>query len=78
MKLVSVLQGWRVKMISLLIKNLVVMLLKKLIDKWLFPELQKLAESSENKIDDILIDAEVVENAKKMIHLGIDKVKEKL
>ena len=61
-----------------LFKNLIVLILKKLITKYVFPKLTELAESSENKIDDILVDPEIVDNAKKMILLGVDKIKEKV
>ena len=64
-------------MMGIILRNIVTILLKKLVDKWLFPKLQELADSSENKIDDVLVDPEVVANTKKMIHLGIDKIKEK-
>jgi len=61
-----------------LLKSLLATVLKKLIDKWLFPHLQAMAEQSENKIDDVLVDPGVVANAKKMIHLGIDRIKDKV
>lgn len=61
-----------------LLKKLGVALMKKLIRRWLVPELQAFAASTENKIDDILVDKENVENALKMIDLGIDKIAEKI
>lgn len=65
-------------MISIIFKNLVALILKKLIDKYLFPKLKELADHSDNKIDDVLVEPEIVENTKKMIHLGIDKIKDKV
>jgi len=65
-------------MMGLLLKNLVVYVLKRLIDKWLFPKLQEMADDTPNKIDDILVSPKAVENAKKMIYLGIDRIKEKV
>ena len=61
-------------MLKALAKKLGITILKKLIRKWLVPELQKLAKGTDNKIDDILVDKENVENALKMIDLGIDRV----
>jgi len=65
-------------MIAIIARGLIVMILKKLINKYLFPELKKLAEASENKIDDVLTDHDIVENSKKLINLGIDKINERL
>lgn len=66
------------KLMKALLKKLGVALMKKLIRRWLVPELQAFAASTENKIDDILVDKENVENALKMIDLGIDKIAEKI